>query len=212
LIENRCTNVPKIPSIFAFMRRLLLPLLTFFCILSFGHTSTGQVVMPKYKKGKWGLYTKWNKKVVDCIYDEIKEDNVSRQYHARKGTQWGAFNKVGTAVIPCEYESIEYYKTGLYKLQKNGKYGLFFARLRKNGKYWLYNVLNDAQEFIYEDIDQCDSLDTNFKVKRNGKYGLINELGEATLPFEYDTIKCMETGSYVLSKDRKLRFIKRWWI
>ena len=59
------------------------------------------------ENGKYGYENKAGKRVVDCIYDDAKEQNVYGYCAVQKDGKWGTLDQTGKVVIEPSYELMQ---------------------------------------------------------------------------------------------------------
>lgn len=79
-------------------------------------------VLPKEKKGKWGL-VQGKKKITEFLYDTIQY-KYSNYYVAKLNSKWGVLNHNGDEIIPFKYQEIVDLYLGILKIKLNDKYGI----------------------------------------------------------------------------------------
>ena len=82
--------------------------------------------------------------------------------------------------IPSGYK-LKAYSNGILLLEKDGK----FSYYKSNGTWLRETEFTDAATFL-EGIAVC---------ALNGKYGVINNSGKVVVPFEYDYISTVSSGT-----------------
>ena len=88
--------------------------------------------------------------------------------------------------IPSGYK-LKGYSDGILLLEKDGKFGYLTSK-----NTWLKEgIYTDAKPFL-EGVAVC---------ALNGKYGVINNAGKTIVPFEYDSISNISSGTMVAYKD-----------
>ena len=110
-----------------------------------------------FNNGHWGLLDRDGSVLLDCIFDNMFERNIS------DGTDWililkdgfyGAVGPDGKLIADCVYEKIDNYYEDLLWVEKNNYYGV----VDKKG-----NIVADC---IYEDLNG-DNLKAKARIKHN---------------------------------------------
>ncbi|MDD6094364.1 MAG: WG repeat-containing protein, partial [Clostridia bacterium] len=88
--------------------------------------------------------------------------------------------------VPSGYK-LKAYSNGILLLEKDGKYSYY----KSNGTWLREMEFTDAETFL-EGIAVC---------ALNGKYGVINNSGNVVVPFEYDYISTVSSGTVTAYKN-----------
>ena len=86
------------------------------------------------KDGKYGYQNKSGALVVDCIYDDAREQNASGFSAIKKDGKWGSIDQYGNVVIEPEYilkneDNVDFIARWHVCADKNANYYNYFAYL-----------------------------------------------------------------------------------
>ncbi|MCD8043645.1 MAG: von Willebrand factor type A domain-containing protein [Tannerellaceae bacterium] len=121
----------------------------------------------------------------------IEEDDFDIFTDPGTGNE-GVKDSYGNIIIPALYDQIDYMVNGVFRLEKDDKYGL-------------YDVLTNSQTpLMYDDIEGLAQWRTaifkvileNPKDNYDDRYGVIDRTGKLIIPVKYDDID--EQGNYLL--------------
>ncbi|HMT01545.1 MAG TPA: WG repeat-containing protein [Candidatus Absconditabacterales bacterium] len=162
------------------------------------------------------------KEIAACEYSDITEVYQGIFLLEKSGKQAILQDKEGCPeiVVPFDkYDFISYLGNYFFKVKKNETYQLLDKNFIEKGvkannmKFLQENlfafqtpakwVLFDLVSNKYLHNNGFDSIETTelpevFIVKNNDLYGLIDHLGEITLPVEYDLIKYLNNGYFLI--------------
>ena len=135
----------------------------------------------------------------------------------------------GEILVPCSYDDVDYFREGLARVKKNGKWGFIdktgkevipcsydsvwnfsggFTMVKKNSKYGFID--KTGKEVIpcsYDDVDYF--REGLARVKKNGKWGFIDKTGKEVIPYSYDGVGYFSEGLAAVEKNGKWGFIDK---
>lgn len=137
-------------------------------------------------------------------------------------------DKSGNFIIPPKYDGIGKFKENLWRVSKDGKYGLiddnenilleiaydsmknlYFADekfiVSKGGKYGIMDIQkNVVVPFLYENLETRCCVDNVLYATKNGKCGTIDIENNVIIPFEYEELSYLGENNLCakISKDK----------
>lgn len=186
--------------------------------------------MIKVKKNeKYGFYNTKDNIIIPAEFDRAYYfiSSHPNEVEVKKGNAWGVINTLGETIIPCDYEHISIDAQNVYRVEKDGLYGiidkdgniLFPFKYRDLGAFDKDGIAYAENEAgLYGYIDKEDNLRIPFNYRRvwdfHGDYaevsmnydeiGLINKRGKVVVPLQYDDVFVhWDDTVEVRKKDRK---------
>ncbi len=173
----------------------------------------------------------YGKSLLKNSYEDISFLNQN-YIKVKSNGLYGLLKLNGDEVFPIEYEEINHYSSqDWFLLNQNGKtllkdsqgkrifgkeytniskidYNFRYILAEKNGKYGIINKSNDiVAPFIFDTVSK-EYDNRLFTVQENGKWGIYSILFDAYIVKpEYDGIKKISSGYYVLDKGSSKTFI-----
>lgn len=93
-------------------------------MLSRFYTEFREGLAPVIKNRKYGFINKTGKLVVPCIYDDLRDYRVSKQFvYLKKNGKFGCIDKNGKEILPFIYDSVGEFSEGLACVFRDDKYG-----------------------------------------------------------------------------------------
>ncbi|MFN0204360.1 MAG: WG repeat-containing protein [Bacteroidia bacterium] len=188
--------------------KFILPLAFFSFGVLFVTNLFSQVLIPRYKGGKWGYTDLEANPIIPFKYDGADLFSKYGTAQVKIGDKYGLINRNGEQVLPCEYEVIFRFQHPIAVARKQGKYGYVspygdeltqfvydqampfdvgISRVRKGN---LWGGISIEGEFIIPLIYQ--QIKTEVKgimlVEQSGYWGMLDTLGNTLLPCEYQEI------------------------
>lgn len=137
--------------------------------------------------GKYGIFNKNGKLVVDFIYEEIQNYETIELLSVKSNNKWGCIDSKGNIVINFEYDNSLNFDTNFDNIidkyviiESNNKYGC----IDKNG--------NTLVEFKYDGLMKTAN-DNLLLAINNGEIGFINSNGETIIDYKYDEFSFYNT-------------------
>ena len=97
--------------------------------------------------GKYGIIASNGMEIVPPIYDEVYGlDEQGDTFQVCLKSKWGIVDKTQKEILKCEYDIIETYNNNIYKISKDGKWGLFNKSSNKST-----DIIYDDMKLSYED-------------------------------------------------------------
>ena len=119
------------------------------------------------------------------------------------GEKLGAADRTGRLVMPAEYDQAEYIGKSTFLVQKNKKWGVYFA-----GSI-LENALTEQEKLVipckYDDLEAMAENNV-IKFKEKEKYGLYFYNGIRLLSPEFDDIARFRNDTLLITKDGEKGF------
>lgn len=125
-----------------------------------------------------------------CMYGDLLPVAACGKYGLK---YWGCVDINGTMHIPIEYDSIECIDRGLFKVEKNGKFG----------------VLNDcATEVVPIQYDAIKTFNSGLcAVQASQVWGYVNKAGAVVIPMQYMGATNFHDGYALVKPGEKFNMI-----
>lgn len=147
---------------------------------------TGYIV--ENEEGKFGIINYNKETVLECEYDDIKNNQSIQNFIVKQNEKWKVINKDKQDLLNNEFEDIKSVDNEYAVVQKNKKYGIYTI----NGE--------EKVDAIYNDIEHA--FGENFIAKKDKNYGIINLNNDTILNFEYTDLEYNSKANFMLaSKD-----------
>ena len=140
----------------------------------------------KNAENKYGVIASDGNKILECVYNNIKNITDNNMYIVNNNGAWQVIIKDGTAFLEGKVENATEIN-GANIIVNNG------------GKYGIYNIETDLKIPVeYEFLTHA--FDDKYIAKKEGKYGIINLNNEVLVQFEYEDIKYNKQTDYLKAK------------
>ena len=144
-------------------------------------------------KGKWGVRSVTNKKILPFLYDRIKSRrNV---FLVKIKNKYGVVNRKGEKITPVMYDEMDGYS--MIRVRQNDKWGA----LNEDGWEILPVVFDEIQDNI---LAPC------FEITLRGRKGIITYGGSIIVPPDYEDVYTFEYyHTFGVKKDGKWQIVDR---
>lgn len=140
----------------------------------------------KSEDSKYGVINYDKTKVLDTIYDEIKNVYGNNMYVVKEADSWKIINTKGESFLENSFEDV----TAI---------NLENVIVKNNGKYGVTSIQGETKiEAIYDELKYA-FIDT-YIAKKDEKYGMINIQNEEKLPFVYESIEYKEEADFIIAQ------------
>lgn len=147
---------------------------------------TGYIVTNQ--DGKYGIINYTKEFVLECQYDNIKNNPNIQNFIVKQDGKWKVINKEKQDILNGEFDDIKSVDNEYIIIQKNKKYGVYTI----SGEEKIVPSFNDIEHAFGE----------YFIVKKDNNYGMINLNNETILDFEYTTLEYDSKANFIqASKD-----------
>ncbi len=149
------------------------------------------------KNGAWGIIDQKGKELTPFRYTSARYLNSksSLYFLVEENQQKGLLAATGATILPSEYALISVTEDNLFKVKKDGKYGVLNSQGQETSKN-KYDVLSNLEE--NPTLPEWPAI-----IARKKKYGLLAQNQTEIVELEYQDMAYLGDNFYVFEKEGK---------